>query len=359
MKNLSKNGSMLPKYEKLTEFIVRNIQNGIYPDGHPLPSETALANELGVSRATVREALEMLSKRNVISKSQGRRSMVNASAVRGRPRSLHFGWISRDPLSGIMSVYLEIYTELQKAILGVNGNLLFLPLINPREEEWGCSMLDNLDGVFLAGIRKGTLIPKLADRLGAMPNVIEIDDIEDSPATCTICTDNYAAGKRAALYLAGKERKTVVFVSNYNAFYRGFHDRARGVIDGFAECGVVPVLANCDDSKIGTEAFDAVLKNLLKEHPDLDTVWHATDDAALRIREQLERVAPRPTGFYRSAGVDGIVSILNGKKYHLSLQHPSAEIARQSFQTMMAFTSGNRSANANRQIDPILLPWTE
>ncbi len=359
MKNLSENGTVLPKYEKLTDFIIRNIQNGIYPDGHPLPSETALANQLGVSRVTVREALSMLSKRNVISKSRGRRSVVNASAVRGRPRSLHFGWISRDPLSGIMSVYLEIYTELQKAILGVNGNLLFLPLINPREEEWGCSMLDNLDGVFLAGVRRGTLIPKLADRLGAMPNVIEIDDIGDSPANCTICTDNYAAGKKAALYLAGQKRKTVVFVSNCNAFYRGFHDRARGIIDGFAECRVAPILANCDDSRIGTGAFETVLKDLLKEYPDLDTVWHATDDAALRIREQLEKIAPRPAGFYRSAGVDGIASILNGKKYHLSLRHPTSEIARQSFQTMMTFASGDWSANTNRQIDPILLPWTE
>ena len=359
MKTLPAGGAELPKYERVMDFIIRNIRNGVYPDGSSLPSELDLAVELDVSRATVREALSLLSRRNVIFKSRGRRSVVNAPAIPGRSRSLRFGWISRDPFACIMPVYLEIYTALQKAALGINANLLFLPLLNPKEEEWGCSMLDTLDGVFLAGVRSSTLIPRLADRLEAMQNVIEIDDVGDTPAKSIICVDNYLAGKMAAEYLVARNRRTVVFVSNRSAFYRGFHDRIRGVLDGFAQRRQAPILINCDDSEIGSERFGQQLTELLQHYPDLDTVWHATDAAALRIRRQLEMLAPREEGFYRSAGVDGISSVLAGENYHLSLQHPTGEIARLAFQTMLGFTTGERPDVSVHLLPPALLPWRE
>ena len=88
MKKCSENGTTPPKYERVVDFIVRNIRNGIYPDGSHLPSESTLANELGISRATVREALSLICKRNIITKSQGRRSVINAAALRGRPQTL-------------------------------------------------------------------------------------------------------------------------------------------------------------------------------------------------------------------------------------------------------------------------------
>lgn len=52
------------------------IQSGEYPADSRLPSERALAAELGVSRNTVREALDVLEMRNLIRRRQGSGSFV-------------------------------------------------------------------------------------------------------------------------------------------------------------------------------------------------------------------------------------------------------------------------------------------
>ncbi|MBN7785016.1 MULTISPECIES: FCD domain-containing protein [Alphaproteobacteria] len=52
------------------------IQSGEYPPDSRLPSERALASELGVSRNTVREALDVLESRDMVRRRQGSGSFV-------------------------------------------------------------------------------------------------------------------------------------------------------------------------------------------------------------------------------------------------------------------------------------------
>jgi GntR family transcriptional regulator len=53
------------------------IERGVYPPGSPLPSETELADQLDVSRATLREALRTLEDRQLIIRRHGRGSFVS------------------------------------------------------------------------------------------------------------------------------------------------------------------------------------------------------------------------------------------------------------------------------------------
>ena len=64
-----------------------------YPPGSPLPGERQLALELGVSRATLREALGELERKRLVVRSQGKQSMValpdpETLAVQERMRTL-------------------------------------------------------------------------------------------------------------------------------------------------------------------------------------------------------------------------------------------------------------------------------
>lgn len=65
--------------DRVAEALERAIVEGIYPAGERLPPERALAEELGVSRPTLREALNKLAVQGLIESRQGGGHRVRAS----------------------------------------------------------------------------------------------------------------------------------------------------------------------------------------------------------------------------------------------------------------------------------------
>src|SRR5581483_11089024 len=66
--------SPLPLYHQLERIVAERIASEVYRDG--LPSEVELAVEFGVSRGTVRQALDRLARSGVIVRRPGRGSFV-------------------------------------------------------------------------------------------------------------------------------------------------------------------------------------------------------------------------------------------------------------------------------------------
>lgn len=65
-------------YLQVIDHLKNDIENGVYKEREKLPSEFDLAKELGVSRATLREALRILEEENVITRRHGVGTFVNA-----------------------------------------------------------------------------------------------------------------------------------------------------------------------------------------------------------------------------------------------------------------------------------------
>jgi GntR family transcriptional regulator len=65
-----------PLYAQVREALVRRIADGEWPAGTALPSEFALAAELGVSQGTVRKALDAMAAENLVDRRQGRGTFV-------------------------------------------------------------------------------------------------------------------------------------------------------------------------------------------------------------------------------------------------------------------------------------------
>lgn len=55
-----------PLYEQIKEYILNNIQAGIFPTGGRIPSERTLSEKFGVSRLTVKRAIDRLSQEGVL-----------------------------------------------------------------------------------------------------------------------------------------------------------------------------------------------------------------------------------------------------------------------------------------------------
>jgi GntR family transcriptional regulator len=62
---------LVPLYHQLRLLLTERIESGLWPPGHCLPAETALAAEFGVSRATVRQALHHLDREGLVERIKG------------------------------------------------------------------------------------------------------------------------------------------------------------------------------------------------------------------------------------------------------------------------------------------------
>lgn len=65
-----------PLYQQVREVFVRRIADRVWPPGEALPSEQALAVELGVSQGTVRKALDSLAAENLVERRQGKGTYI-------------------------------------------------------------------------------------------------------------------------------------------------------------------------------------------------------------------------------------------------------------------------------------------
>ncbi len=68
--------SSQPRSSEVESQLLRAIERGVFPTGSRLPPERELADRFGVSRVSVRAALQALAARRIIETSQGRGSFV-------------------------------------------------------------------------------------------------------------------------------------------------------------------------------------------------------------------------------------------------------------------------------------------
>ncbi|WUI00256.1 GntR family transcriptional regulator [Spirillospora sp. NBC_00431] len=69
-----------PKYVRIMETLRRRIQDGTYPVGEPIPSESMLGREFGASRPTVVRALNEMQLLGELQREHGRGTFVKAPA---------------------------------------------------------------------------------------------------------------------------------------------------------------------------------------------------------------------------------------------------------------------------------------
>ena len=68
--------SPVPLYHQLADILLERIRSGIYTTGQMIPSETGLAQQYGIGRPTVRQAMETLVQKGVIQRRRGAGTFV-------------------------------------------------------------------------------------------------------------------------------------------------------------------------------------------------------------------------------------------------------------------------------------------
>lgn len=81
-------GLPVPLYHQLRSILLADIESGKLQSGQQLPTEAKLAEQFGVSKITVRQALEELAQLGYIRREQGRGTFVSARKLGLGPREL-------------------------------------------------------------------------------------------------------------------------------------------------------------------------------------------------------------------------------------------------------------------------------
>lgn len=83
--------SSTPYYQQLVEVLEHRLVRGEIPQGQRLPSENDLCKEFGLSRATVRQAMQVLESRGLVTK------IANRGVFAVRPPAADAGWTVQQP----------------------------------------------------------------------------------------------------------------------------------------------------------------------------------------------------------------------------------------------------------------------
>ncbi len=113
--------------EQVTEILVERIRTGLYPANTQLPSESTLAAELDVSRATVRSALGALSSRGLVVPRQGVGTFVSSLPRIRNPLSQFISFPELIASNGLKPGYRQVSAAVVPASPGLAEALLIEP----------------------------------------------------------------------------------------------------------------------------------------------------------------------------------------------------------------------------------------
>jgi GntR family transcriptional regulator len=110
--------SHVPKYAQIADIFRQRIARGIWAQGLRLPANEELAAEFGVSRVTIRQAVDLLSRDGVVAAQQGRGTFVTGSVRHDR-------WLK---VETTLSDLADMYRDTSPEIINISESRSDAPL---------------------------------------------------------------------------------------------------------------------------------------------------------------------------------------------------------------------------------------
>jgi GntR family transcriptional regulator len=157
-----------PLHRQVYDVIVRRMAQGVWRAGDCLPSEQALARELGVSQGTVRKVLDALTAEKLLERRQGKGTFI-AENTQERAlfrffRLAHPGGRRVTPESGVETVKMRAAKPLEVAKLDLAKGDKVVEIVRTRSIEGRPAIRERI-------VVPGRLFPDLEKR-GPLPNTL-------------------------------------------------------------------------------------------------------------------------------------------------------------------------------------------
>jgi GntR family transcriptional regulator len=111
--------SHMPKYAQIADIFRQRIARKIWTQGSRLPANELLASEFGVSRVTIRQAVDLLVRDGIIEAQQGRGTFITGMVKQDR-------WLR---VETTLSDLAEVYRDTSPEIINISESRTDAPLI--------------------------------------------------------------------------------------------------------------------------------------------------------------------------------------------------------------------------------------
>ncbi len=112
--------SHVPKYAQIADIFRQRIARGIWTQGLRLPANEVLAAEFGVSRVTIRQAVDLLTRDGIIEAQQGRGTFITGTLAQDR-------WLK---VETTLSDLAEVYRDTLPEIINISESRTDAPLLS-------------------------------------------------------------------------------------------------------------------------------------------------------------------------------------------------------------------------------------
>ncbi len=285
---------------QVESYLLGKIEVGLWKVGEKIPSERELAEELDVSRTTVRNAVLALTSRGIFERSIGQGTFVKrtpAPKAETRPAKGTLGYVVckersvRKPLAG-EAFYFDVFSGIEEETARSGRHTLFTYLDDFDPEELAAfeGFLDKVDGVVVEEARNGDFLTSL--RMSGVPAVL-LAPTETAEGLDLVTMDLAAGVRKAVAYLHSGGHERIAIVNGPLGL-----DRARVRYTAWKESleasGCAPDEALADGNEgWSAEAGYAAAKRLIERRGDLTAIFCANDLLAIGALSALSEAGIR------------------------------------------------------------------
>ena len=324
---------------------MKNIMSGTYSETGKLPSEAKLSDEFGVSRITLRGALEQLRQQGLIEKRNGAGSFLTKRAYR---RSGIIGLVIPDYESYEFFVEIKKEAELHAARLGYRVALVFSSeqkhesLVRDIRRKMRKLAVSRAEGVIFRPFVAENMVETNKEivsilRHAEIPVVLIDSDITTPPnrSSCDlVAVNNVNAGRIIAdhLHERGYGRIAFLMEGGNPSANANWSNRLFGLAGELALLGCEEGVRSLDF----TPTDESELARLLRSRTRPDAIVCGNDEQAILLTKTLARLGKRIPDDVAVVGFDDIEAARLANPPLTTISQPVRKLAATAFKTLLA-----------------------
>jgi GntR family transcriptional regulator of arabinose operon len=356
-----------PLHEKLREAIREQVQDGTLQPGDSLPSERTMKNHFGVSRSTVRQAINALIQDEVLQSIAGTGTFVLEQT---QP-------VTSTPLIGLITSSPNFHFFYPQLTAAFNRRLRdagygFVMALHNEQADTLQRMIDellaqNVVALAITPPRYGDIRPTLERLKRDNVPVIFIGRNTPIPGIDVVATDNESIGYAATRYLLDNGHRYIVYIGLLD--YSTGRERAAGYQRALEEAGLPPHIVQLTEAPQITAngASSAPREHLVAPAQDAThQLWSAgnnqqqptaafcfNDIVAMGVYKALRDSNRAIPGDVSLISVDNLITVRHFEIPLTTFALPGEEIGIQSAEILLRRLSGDAAA-----AERVLLPAT-